>query len=259
MWRVWFLGIIQGLTEFLPISSSGHLIVFKNWFSLPAPGASLEVALHLGTLMAIVIGYRQDLWQWVDDLFHGSRPARQLFYRVGLATLPAAALGYFFEDRVVSYFIPTAVIGGWLVTSVLLWLTPKPTSSQLYRSLESLAPWETLAIGLMQSLALWPGLSRSGSTIFMGRLFRLSPEESARFSFYLAIPVLSGAFALTWWRHPLHHPFSTPFAISGTIIAAISGLVAIKWVQSALKRPRVWRRFGLYTFGMALLTWWLGG
>lgn len=258
MWRVWFLGLVQGLTEFLPISSSGHLIVVKYWFALPAPGASLEVALHLGTLMAIVVGYRQELWQWTHDLFQGSYPARQLLYHVFLATLPAAALGYFFEDRVVAYFIPSAVIVGWAVTSLLLWLTPVPTSDP-YRSIESLAPWEVLAIGTMQSLALWPGLSRSGSTIFMGRLFRLSPETCAQFSFYLAIPVLSGAFVLTWWRHPLQHPFSTPFALSGTIVAAISGLFAIKWVKSALKRPRVWRRFGLYTFGMAILTWWLGG
>ena len=175
-----------------------------------------------------------------------------------LATLPAALLGYFFEERVVSYFIPTAVIGGWIVTSVLLWLTPRHVA-KTYRPVESLAAWEALAIGTVQSLALWPGLSRSGSTIFMARVFRLSPEDSAQFSFYLAIPVLAGAFMLTWWRHPLQHPFSTPFSLSGTIIAAISGLFAIKWVKSALKRPQVWRRFGLYTFGMALLTWWLGG
>lgn len=257
MWRVWFLGLTQGLTEFLPISSSGHLVVFKNWFSLPAPGASLEVALHLGTLMAILIGYRRELGLLCQGLFRGRPPAWHLFSRVLLATIPAAALGYFFEDRVVSYFIPTAVIGGWLVTSVLLWLTPKPAPES--RSIESLASWEALAIGTIQSLALWPGLSRSGSTIFMARVFRLSPEASAQFSFYLAIPVLVGAFLLTWWRHPLQHPFSTPFAVSGTIIAAITGLFAIKWVQSALKRPHVWRRFGLYTLGMALLTWWLGG
>ncbi len=258
MWRVWVLGLIQGLTEFLPISSSGHLIVLKNWFSLLAPGASLEVALHLGTLMAIIIGYRQELALWIHHCLQGQVAARRLVYQVLFGTVPAAALGYFFEARVVSYFIPTAVIGGWLVTSLLLWLTPTPTSTP-HRALESLSFWEALAIGIMQSLALWPGLSRSGSTIFMGRIFRLSPEASAQFSFYLAIPVMCGAFVLTWWRHPLQHPFSTPFAVSGTILSAIAGLFAIKWVQSALKRPRVWRRFGLYTFGMALLTWWLGG
>ncbi len=258
MWRVWFLGLTQGFTEFLPISSSGHLVVFKNWFSLPAPGASLEVALHLGTLMAIIIGYRRELGFWAQGLLQGREPAWRLFSRVLLATIPAAALGYWFEDRVVSYFIPTAVIGGWLVTSVLLWMTPRPLKDGC-RPIESLRYWEALAIGVMQSLALWPGLSRSGSTIFMARVFRLSPEASAQFSFYLAIPVLAGAFMLTWWRHPLQHPFSTPFSVSATIVAAISGLFAIKWVRSALKRPHVWRRFGLYTFGMALLTWWLGG
>ena len=257
MWRVWLLGLVQGLTEFLPVSSSGHLVVMKYWFKVASPGATLEIVLHLGTLLAILLAYRRDLAVWLRDLAKGGREAYQLLLWVGVATLPAAMLGYIFEDWVGQYFVPSVVVFGWLITSILLWLTP-PATEASFRTMSDLTWWEVLAIGCMQALALMPGLSRAGSTIFMGRALRLKPEEAARFSFYMAIPVITGAFLLSWLHHPTQL-WETPDALSAMIISAIAGLFAIKWVKNTLGHGGAWRKFGFYTCAMALLTWWLGG
>ncbi len=257
MWRIWLLGAVQGLTEFLPVSSSGHLVVLKYWFDVQSPGASLEIVLHMGTLIAVLVGYRRDIKEWTTGMRRGHRQAWRLLWLVAIATVPAAIIGYGFEATVGQYFIPSAVIAGWLLTSVLLWLTPAPGQRDI-RNIHDLSGWEAMAIGCMQALALWPGLSRSGSTIFMGRVLRLSPDDAARLSFYMAVPIIAGAFGLTWLRHP-GVMSGASFTVSGMIISAIAGLIAIKWVKHTLDRSGAWRRFGLYTFGMALLTWWLGG
>lgn len=257
MWRVWLLGLIQGLTEFLPVSSSGHLVVMKYWFGVVSPGATLEIVLHLGTLLAILLAYRRDLTLWLKDLLQGGREAYRLLLWVLVATIPAGVLGYAFEDMVGQYFLPSVVVFGWIVTSILLWLTPPATESS-FRTMLDLAWWEVLAVGCMQALALIPGLSRSGSTIFMGRTLRLKPEEAAGFSFYMAIPVITGAFLLSWLHHPTQL-WKTPDALSAMIISAVAGLFAIKWVKNTLGHRGAWRKFGFYTCAMALLTWWLGG
>lgn len=252
---VLLLGVVQGIAEFLPISSSGHLIVAQYLFGVHSRGIAIEVALHMGTLLAVIMVYRRDIWQWVVAV-HSPSGRRQLGTII-IGTLPAAVIGFLAEKWIGQYFIPQAVAVGWTLTAFLLWMTPGPSVGN--RSLEQMTYKEALGIGMFQALALWPGLSRSGTTVFIGRHFGFAPDDAARFSFLLAIPTVLGASILS--LPALVHAPSIPlsYLVMGIGIATVSGLVAIQWVQRALKGTASWRLFGLYTFGAAIATWWVGG
>lgn len=257
MWRILVLGLLQGLTEFLPVSSSGHLVVLRHWFGFTQTTGAMEVALHVGTLVAVVVGYRKDLVQWLFDLKLGDKSARRLLHRVILASVPAAVLGIAAGPWVSRFFVPRAVAVGWLLTTGLLWATP--AAGEGTRRLDELTGREAFFIGVMQALALWPGLSRSGSTIFIGRNLGLEPADAARFSFYLAIPAVTGAAIITLPDLISQSQIPLTWLGGSTVLAALSGLYAIKWVTRALKHPRAWRCFGLYTLALAASTWFLGG
>lgn len=250
------LGVIQGLTEFLPISSSGHLIVLKAWFGVAAPGAALEAALHAGTLLAVFWAYRHWLASYLTRLWARDRSAWALMGRLALGSVPAGLVGLGLQDLVERYFTVEAVIVGWLATSVLLWVTPGPQEGA--RRLEQLGWGGALLVGGAQALALWPGLSRSGSTIAMARVVGLAPDDAAQFSFLLAIPAVLGASVLevpSMLRSTL--PMGTLAAAA--LLAAVTGAVAIQWVKGIVNRPRVWRGFGIYTAVVALSAWIIGG
>ncbi|WP_243239376.1 undecaprenyl-diphosphate phosphatase [Sulfobacillus harzensis] len=250
------LGVIQGLTEFLPISSSGHLVVLKAWFGVASPGAALEVALHAGTLVAVLWTYRQWLGTFIRKLVQRVPAAWRLFWRLALASIPAGMVGLALDEWVGRFFTVGAVILGWLGTSLLLFATPKPGEGE--RRMEDMGPAHALLIGLAQAMALWPGLSRSGSTIAMGRVCGLRPEDAARFSFLLAIPTILGASIL---EAPALVQASIPsvWLIISALLAAVTGAVAIQWVKGIVNRPRLWRGFGLYTALAALAAWFIGG
>lgn len=258
MWRIMILGLVQGLTEFLPVSSSGHLIVLRAFFGLSSHGAEMEVALHVGTLLAILVGYRNDLLELLKGLMNKKKWARRTTALVIVATIPAVLIGYALEDWISQWFFPLAVGAGWLMTTAALWLTPPATYGE--KRITSLTWVSALVIGIAQSVALWPGLSRSGTTIFAGRVLGLAPQEAARFSFYMAIPVTLGASVLT--LAPGNHLLSggsQGAIVFGMGMAAISGIFAIEWVKHALATTRLWRRFGWYTLILGGATFWLGG
>ena len=125
MWAVLGLGVIQGLTEFLPISSSGHLVVLKTLFGVASPGAALEVALHAGTLLAVFWAYRHWFVEWLGQLRAKERAAWDLMGRLVVGSVPAGILGLLLGEMVARYFTVEAVLLGWVATSVLLWITPK--------------------------------------------------------------------------------------------------------------------------------------
>lgn len=257
MWRILLLGLMQGLTEFLPVSSSGHLIVLGSLVAMPASGGKIEVALHLGTLVAIIVGYRRELSRWLKGLATGERADRWLFWQLVVASVPAAAVGYWAGSWITHWFIPLGVAAGWLATTAALWLTPPAESGTA--TLADLSWLQAFIVGAFQALALWPGLSRSGSTIFAARVLGLAPEEAARLSFYMAIPVVLGASAVTFHSAPMLAQGTGPALILGMGVAAISGVFAIEWVKHALGATRLWRRFGWYTLILALMALWLGG
>jgi undecaprenyl-diphosphatase len=251
------LGVIQGLTEFLPVSSSGHLILLKTWLGLAAPGIVLETGVHLGTLVAVVVAYRQNLGLWVRQLAQGRRDAWRLFALVGVGSVPAAIAGIWAGDWIIRYFTVPSVALGWALTSLLLWITPRPGVGQ--RTFSTLRWRDAWCIGLAQALALWPGLSRSGATIVMARSLGLNADAAAQFSFYLAIPAVIGATVFAW-PALAHWPTSTlPFLAESMGVAAISGVIAIKWVRWMLRRRHAWHGFGVYTATMAIVAEISGG
>lgn len=252
MGRVWLLGLVQGLTEFLPISSSGHLIILKSWLGLASAGLVLESWLHGGTLIAIVVAYRRSIVRTLGGLVRGNEDDRKVMVRVVIATIPAALVGFGLRTFIQGLDLPLVIAGGWLMTTLVVWATPKPDAGSDWRAIHDLSWGEALGIGAAQAFALWPGLSRSGATICAARRARLAPEEAARLSFWMAIPTIVGAIALTLSTNPQgFHQISLSWLI-GLIVAAASGLFAIKWIRLVLARPSGYHGFGWYTLAAAL-------
>ncbi len=191
------LAVLQGLTEFLPISSSGHLVLAQAAMRVDHPALALDVALHVGTLLAVVIVYRRDLLQLLRDVRAGELRETLL---LALATLPAAVLGVAFKDKVQSAFhAPQTAAWGLFVTALVLLVGEWARRRAKPSDVEHDAPmtWkQALVIGLLQALAIFPGISRSGSTIAAGLVCGLSPTRAARFSFLMAIPAILGAAVL---------------------------------------------------------------
>lgn len=255
MWSVLGLGALQGLTEFLPVSSSGHLIVLKTILGVASPGAALEVALHLGTLAAVLWAYRRWIGRWLKELAQGRRAAWRLMGLLTAASVPAAGAGLLLGHVVEQYFTVGAVAVGWMCTTVLLWATPIGRSG---RPLEQMRWWQAAVIGCAQALALWPGLSRSGTTIAMARAVGVKGEDAAQFSFLMAIPAVVGASLFEFGA--MSHPgVSWSLLILAALLAAVTGVVAIQWVKGIVQQSRAWRAMGIYTAAAAVAVWLIGG
>ena len=192
------LGALQGATEFLPVSSSGHLVLVPWLFGWPAPGLAFDAVVHWGTALAVVVYFWRDWVSLVKAAFRSlvtrspADPQARLAWFIVLGTVPAALLGYLLNDFFGSMFgRPVAAAGFLLVTAVLLaateWLGRRE------RDLDTLTWLDTLLVGLAQALAILPGISRSGATIAAGLARGLKREPAARFSFLLATPIILGA------------------------------------------------------------------
>ncbi len=258
------LGIIQGLTEFLPISSSAHLILLPKFFHWPDPGLAFDVALHLGTLLAVIIYFRADLWEILVHFLHQfkikqalSNRNRKQFYPdkilslLVLATIPGALAGYFLNDLAEQSLRNPALIALTLVFfgGLLYWAD---VISSRQRSLEGLNYKDALLIGLSQALALIPGTSRSGATITTGLLLGFTRQAAARFSFLLSIPIIFGAVL-----YKLPTLFSQGigwYEIGGVVAAALSGYLAIAGLIKFVNKVS-YKVFFWYRLFLALLIW----
>ena len=261
------LGIVQGLTEFLPISSSGHLILVPwlfNWhFLLDNPGLNktFDVALHLGTFVAVLIYFWREVGRlisaWVRSIGRRSLadPMARLAWLLIVSTIPAAIVGValesFIEDRLGK---PWIIAIAMIVFAGFMYLVDH--IAKLDRDLEALTWFDAVLIGCAQALALCPGVSRSGITMMTGMLLRLDRESAARYSFLLSIPVIGGAAAykaLEIAKDGLPAGTTTPFLV-GMASAAISGFAAIWFVLAYLKRHN-FNIFVLYriVIGVAIL------
>lgn len=195
--QIAILALIQGLTEFLPVSSSAHLILGGAAFGWPDQGLVFDVATHLGTLMAVLVYFRRDLFEMSRALLgkNGSERngvQRNLLIYLAVASIPALAVG-FFAHGLVEYYLRDVRIIAWTTIGfgLLLWVADKVGSR--HRELEQITWNSAVIIGLAQVLALVPGVSRSGITITAGRFLGFSPDSAARFSFLLSIPVVAAA------------------------------------------------------------------
>lgn len=239
------LGIIQGIAEFLPISSSAHLIIFREIFGLGSNiGSNIELAfdlaLHFGTLLAIVIFFFKELWKLlIDGLTKGNKTKDgKLFWFLILATIPAGIVGVLFEDVFDSFFrkqlwlIALALI----IMGIIIYLVDKKSKAD--KSMKDLKWYQALIIGCAQVFALIPGFSRSGTTITASRALGLDREDSAKFSFYLSIPVVAGATLFSLIKDNTITIISENLMIFGIgiLISFIVGLLCISFLLKYIKK-----------------------
>jgi undecaprenyl-diphosphatase len=243
------LGIIQGLTEFLPISSSAHLVItpyLLNWKIPAQDGFIFDVLVQLGTLFAVIIYFRKDLYHIILSVLDGlirrrpfAEPASRLGWLLVLATIPAILAGLLFKDWVERAFASPLAAGLFLLGTAAL-LVIAEWLGKRQRKMDSLTWLDALIVGLFQVVSLLPGISRSGSTISGGMLRNLDRLSAARFSFLMSVPVMIGAGVLAGVHLVQSANFGgqvIPLA-TGFIAAAIVGYLAIRWLLSFLtKRP----------------------
>jgi len=245
--RLLLLGTIQGITEFLPISSSAHLILVPWFLGWPHLGLAFDVALHLGTLFSLLLyfagewrGLAKSFWESLKERKVAGDPRRRTSWLLLLASLPAALVGFLAEETIERHFRHPASIAmmTFLLGAVLLYADKK---GRLVRGEETIDPGEALLIGFAQAAALFPGVSRSGATITAGLLLGLRREAAARFSFLLASPVVAGA-ALLEGIHLVHSGIQPgdgfSFAI-GIFSATLSGFLSIRYLLRYLQRGRL--------------------
>jgi undecaprenyl-diphosphatase len=232
-----FLALIQGITEFLPVSSSGHLAIVSNIMS--EPNLFLFTALHLATLLAVVIFTRRE----IISLLKFDKKANKLWGYLIIATIPAAAFGYFFKSAIENVFSSFAFLAGaFFFTGFVLLMARAP------KEFSELDTKNAFVIGIFQVLALFPGVSRSGMTISSGLIVGLEREEAARFSFLLAIPLIIGAFVLE--LGDAYFSWSLALAF---IVCMITGLVFLNILMRIINKGNFWL-FYIYCFGMGLLS-----
>ncbi len=247
------LGVVQGLTEFLPVSSSGHLVIAQSLMGLDLPGVLFEVVVHVATLCAVCWVYRSRLLGLARGFVTGDRASLRYVGLLALATLPAAAVGIGVGDLLEPIFErPTFSAGFLLVTGFFVWSIRRfaPSAER-----EDPTTRDALGVGVVQALAILPGISRSGSTVAVGTAMGVEPRRMAEFSFLMSIPVIAGAAALK-----LSDLGEASQAIGATPLwvafaaAALSGVVAIRIFLGLLAR-RSFHRFAYYcwTVGVGYL------
>jgi undecaprenyl-diphosphatase len=262
-WQALVLGLVQGATELLPISSSGHLILVPwlgDWTYLSENGEfnqTFDVALHFGTLIAVVAYFRRDVVELTHAWLRSVRrrraetPQERIAWVVAVATVPAALVGFFGEDVIADRLgEPWQIAVLIAVFAIVLWIADRrPTT----RGLDDLGPRTATAIGLAQSLALMPGVSRSGVTISAARFLGLDRDAAARLSFLLLIPIVFGAAVFKGTTDVLFGdlpPGSAGPFIVGMVAAAVSGLAAI-WGLLAYVRRHDYTVFVVYRLAVA--------
>jgi undecaprenyl-diphosphatase len=254
-----FLGVVQGLTEFIPVSSSGHLVFFQSLFGLKEPQLLFDIMLHLGTLMAVVIYLRKDLWEMVQGAIEAIKagkinpPARLLLWII-LATIPTGLMGVFFKDWFESLFSMPKVVGLMLlITGLFLWLTR--LAKQDGRTVEKMTWIDSVLIGMAQGIAIIPGISRSGATISAGLFRSLDRELAGKFSFLLSIPAILGATVLHIRK--LGTQGEVGLSLLGMVFAFIVGYLSLRLLMKIIKSGKI-SSFSYYCWAMGMVIILLG-
>lgn len=251
------LGILQGVTEFLPISSSGHLVLGRALLGFAKPQLLFDILVHMGTLVAVLAVYGKDAWRiakaWLLSLIgrNEDRISLRTAWLIIFASLPAGVVGIFFDDFIESLFAnPRMTSAGLLATGTLLFFSKFPKTSG--KSEAEISWHDALIIGLFQSLAIIPGISRSGSTITSALFRGIDREMAARFSFLLSIPAIGGAFVLKAKHLADVSPSDTIPLIVGTLAAAAAGVIALRWLLRLVRRGN-FRGFAYYCWAVGIL------
>jgi undecaprenyl-diphosphatase len=258
------LGVIQGVTEFLPVSSSGHLVIGSLVFKLAEPSMLLDIVLHIGTLLPVLWLYRMDLWAMIRSLASLPKirerwsldPGLRLAVTAVVATIPTGLMGVFGKSHFEALFAsPRAVSIALMITGVILMLTRLRPQSELSpeEGFRSLGLGRALAIGVAQGIAITPGISRSGTTIAAALLLGVEREMAAKFSFVLSIPAIIGAVVLELLGGSKGDPWRMEY-LWGIAASMLIGYLALIFVVQMVKRGRVyWFSFYLWPVGLGLL------
>jgi undecaprenyl-diphosphatase len=247
------LGLIQGLTEFLPISSSGHLVILQHYLRIQEPGVIFEIVLHLGTLLAIFAVYGKDLIEIVYNIVTGifellggrgfkrvfwMHPARKMALLIVIGSIPTALIGFTLESTFERLFNSIGVVGfTLLITGCLLWFAERIPQGQ--RSITNAEIWDAVLIGIAQGAAITPGISRSGLTIATGIFRGFDREMATKYSFLLSIPAVLGASLLKFSDISFAGKENLPPMIIGLFVSAVSGYLAIRFLIRMLKRGKL--------------------
>ncbi len=261
--QVIVLGVVQGLTEFLPISSTAHLYLTSWLLGWNTEGLNFDIMLHLGTLVAVLLFFLRD---WVQIIGQGFglqvghdielRHNHMMLWLLAIGTIPVAVVGFLFNKQAETAWRAPSVMG-WMLISVgiLMWLAEK--AGRKLRDLASVNLADSVVIGLAQALAVVPGTSRSGITISAGLFRNLTREAAARFSFLLSAPAVGGAVAKALWdMHKQHqlHSLAEPTFLVGVMVSGVTGCAVIAWFLHYLRRNSL-RPFVIYrvVFGIIVL------
>lgn len=246
-------GIVQGIGEFLPISSSAHLIVAPWLLGWKDPGLAFDVALHLGTLVAVVVFFWRDWWTLAKAGVKGTGTIEgRLFWYLIIATIPGALIGKIFEEKAETAFRNPALIGTMLIVmGIFIYFVDRIGTKRF--NLRQVGFFRSFLIGISQAVAIIPGVSRSGITMSTGVLLGLNRESSARFSFLLSTPIILGA-GLLKVKDLMHTQVQTVPFLVGILTSAVVGLISIKFLLEYLKN----KGFGIFVvyrliFGAALI------
>ena len=232
MLKIAILAVLQGLTEFLPISSSGHLVLVQNLLEIGEDGVILDIFLHLGTLLAICVVFFRDIIRLFTD-------RRRWIPLIVLASVPAVTAGFFFADLLEGLVEMPALVSGMLIVNGAILMAGVLVSNRK-KSEKKIGPAAVFVVGMAQALALLPGISRSGSTISMGISLGWSRETAAKFSFLMSIPVIFGAVLYKLMKSPgaIDTSLSSQLALA-VVISAFVGYFALKLLLNLLYRGKL--------------------
>lgn len=249
-WQALILGLLQGLGEFLPISSSGHLVLFQNLLGITGEVLLLDTLLHVGTLAAVFVAL------WPDILPLIRRPLQKTTLLLVIATIPAIAVTLLLGNAIDRLFGGAYLGWGFLLTAIILLTAGRTRSHADATGFHELGTWHALAMGTAQAVAILPGVSRSGCTIAGGLISGVERDASTRFSFLMSIPAILGS--LVYQAKDLAQigvaassaGMSLTAVLLGMLVAAVSGFLALKCMLRLVRRGKLWV-FGIYTGALA--------
>lgn len=253
--KVIVLGIVQGITEFLPISSTGHLIVAKTALNFQTSlQETFEIFIQIGSVIAVIAFYRADLWRQVRTV-RSDQGVQRLWIAILIAAIPAALAGFLLQDFITETLYAPAVVGVSLILGgiVFLLIERRPAPSDETSELQAVTPRQAIMVGLAQMVALIPGVSRSGASIVGGLLSGMNRTVATQFSFYLSIPVLGGAtvYSLLKALDTVNGDDLILLAL-GTVVTLIVSWIAIGWLLRYIARNN-FVLFGYYRIAAGIV------
>jgi undecaprenyl-diphosphatase len=242
------LGIVQGISEWLPISSKSHLIIIQQLFGLVQP-AIFDLMLHIGSLIVVIFVFWKDIWKLIKGVFTGDKKSIKYVWYMIVASIPVAIIGFVFQKQIEAALSNMYILGfGFLFTALILFLS-KFTFVRSVKS-KSLNVWNSLIIGISQVLSVLPGVSRSGTTISTGMIIGADKKEVAKFSFLIFIPAILGATLLEF--KDIGMITNIPAMIIGMIFTMITGYIALKLLMNIIEKDKFWY-FSIYCFILGII------